>query len=595
MIALLGKAGPPDQALARAMLAAAPHRGPITALRTLGDAVVGAANRPGAADETVSVDGPVIAVLSGRLDNAADLRRELAAAGSAPAGPADADIVVAAFRVHGSEAPNRMRGCFAGVVTDGRALWCFRDHVGFRPLFYRDDPRAFVAASESRQVVVGAQSSEEPDLDVLVRIFYGDIPADTPAALKGASRLPQGSVLSRGEGGGVTIRRYWHPEELLESARLSPADVVDRFVQLMEQAAARSLTGRDAISLSGGLDSPTVAAFAAPEHVRRTGRPIGALSAVFPDLPSVDEQPYIEMVAERFGIELHTYRPRARALDDVESWCRLFGTPVPIVSVPEIADNHARAGRLGYDNLLTGDFAEFSFGTPVHLVSHLLTHGRWMALVRLLRAERWRGTSTRYLVGQLLSAFVPGGVANRYLRWRRLDAPHRIPDWLDARRINAEPYRTDLIPSPGQRWLRAQHSGLAGSTITMEADEVIGASVGVTIRRPLADVDLWEFFMSLPAEVKCPDLRFKNLVRGMMRGRLPDGILDRRRKTVFDEHVMTQVDYPALQRLLVEPRHRLPGVDYGRLAQRIAQQDLNRFDWQWAKDLAVTHAFLNAW
>src|SRR5438093_6536616 len=50
----------------------------------------------------------------------------------------------------GPDAPNRMRGCFAGIVTDGTAVWCFRDHAGFRPLFYRDDPAAFVAASEPR-------------------------------------------------------------------------------------------------------------------------------------------------------------------------------------------------------------------------------------------------------------------------------------------------------------------------------------------------------------------------------------------------------------------------------------------------------------
>jgi asparagine synthase (glutamine-hydrolysing) len=80
-----------------------------------------------------------------------------------------------------------------------------------------------------------------------------------------------------------------------------------------------------------------------------------------------------------------------------------------------------------------------------------------------------------------------------------------------------------------------------------------------------------------------------------LRGILPDEILDRKRKTLFNDHVMTQVDYPTLKRLLVNPRHRLPAVDYTRLAQRIEQQDMNRFDWFWAKDLAWIHAFLNAW
>jgi hypothetical protein len=316
---------------------------------------------------------------------------------------------------------------------------------------------------------------------------------------------------------------------------------------------------------------------------------------VFPDLPTVDERHYIEIVAERFDIELHTRRPGARALDDVEAWCRLFASPIPIVSVPELADNHQWASRLGYDNLLTGDFAEFAMGSPMHLVSHLLTHGRWRALGRVLLAEHRRGVRPRRLVGHMLATFVPGGLATRSMRWRGLDAPERIPDWLDARRVNETPFRADLLPSGRHRWLAAQRAGLEGSTITMEADEVCAAMAGVSVRRPFADVDLWEFFLSLPAEIKCPDLRFKSLARRLLRGTLPDEILDRRRKTVFDDHVMKQVDYPTLRHLLVTPDYQMPGVDYGRLAQRIERQDFNRFDWFWAKDLAVIHAFLRAW
>jgi asparagine synthase (glutamine-hydrolysing) len=595
MIAILAKSGRPSEELARKMLATAPHRGPCIELRILGNCVVGIAHRPDFVDAALSTDGPFLAALSGRLDNSAELHHELTAAGFAPASSSDADVVAAAFRAFGDDAPNRMRGAFAGIVTDGTRVRCFRDHIGFRPLFYRDDARAFTAASEARQVVVGAGIVEEPDLDVLGRILYERMPADTPAALKGVARLPQATILSVSAERCAAVRRYWHPFELLESARLRPSDVRDRFIELLDQAVARSMTGKDVILLSGGLDSPAVAAFAAPEHRHRTGKAIGALSAVFPDLPSVDERDYIEIVTGHFGIELHTYRPRARALDDVERWTRLFGTPVPIVSVPEIADNHARARRLGYENLLTGDFAEFTFGSPMHLPAHLLTHRRWGALARLVVAEHRRGGSRRALARELLATFVPGRLANRYLRWRRLDVPERIPEWLDSRRVNEVPYRSDLLPAPNRRWLTAQHSGLEGSTITMEADEICAALAGVTIRRPFADIDLWEFFLGLPAEVKCPDLRFKNLARGMLRGVLPDPILDRRRKTYFDDHSLSQVDYPALRRLLVNPRHRMPGVDYERLSRRIDQQDFNRFDWTWAKDLAGIHAFLGAW
>lgn len=577
------------------MLAAAPHRGSCVELRVLGSCVLGIANRPDFVDATLSVEGAVVAAVAGRLDNAAELHRTVTAAGFPPASSAAADVVVAAFRAFGPDAPNRMRGLLAGLVTDGATLWCFRDHIGFRPLFYRDGPRTFVAASEPRQVVVGAELPEEPNLETLEQILYGRLPANAPAALKGVSRLPQASTLTVSSARGATARRYWHPAQRLETARLSPASVRERFVELLGQAVARCLTGLDVVSLSGGLDSPAVAAFAAPEHHRRTGRPLAALSAVFPDLPTVDERRYIELVTDRCGMQLHTYRPGARTLDDVEQWCRLLGGPVPIVSVPEFSENYRLARRLGYDNILTGEFAELAFGSPRHAMAHLLTRGRLRALARLVATERRRGASWRRLTRQLADGFVPGRLASWYVRWQGLDAPQRIPDWLDHHKVDQVPYRTDLLPPSRLRWSGEQLAAFEGCTITMEADELCAALAGITVRRPFADIDLWEFFLSLPAQVKCPDLRHKSLVRRLLRGTLPDAILDRRDKTAFDDHFMSQIDYATMERLLVRPRHRVAGVDYRRLAGRLERRDFNRFDWFWAQDLTRIHAFLNEW
>jgi hypothetical protein len=115
------------------------------------------------------------------------------------------------------------------------------------------------------------------------------------------------------------------------------------------------------------------------------------------------------------------------------------------------------------------------------------------------------------------------------------------------------------------------------------------------VRRPFADIDLWEFFLSLPAEIKYPDLRSKTLVRRLLRGRIPDRILDRRDKTLFNDHVMSQVDYPVLRQFLLEPEHRVRGVDYERLAERLEREDFNLVDWRWAYDLVRVHAFLHRW
>ena len=595
MIGILGKSAPPDDALARRALAAVPHPTPDITLRRIGSCLLGIATRPDFVDTSLSSNGNLIAALSGRIDNAADLRRELIAAGNVPASSSDADVVVAAFRAFGPDVVNRFRGAFAGILSDGRTLWCFRDHVGFKPLFYRDDPASFVVAGESRPVAVGSQITQEPDLRVMEWIMFTGMPSHTPTALKGVLRVPQGAVMTVSAERDLSAKKYWRPWELLETARLSADDAQERCVELLAQATVRSVTGKDVVFLSGGLDSPTVAAYAAPEHLRRTGRPIGALSAVFPDLPAVDESAYIKLVAERFGMDLHTYRPTARALDDVEAWCERFATPVPTLSIPEVWDAYSRARQLGYQNVITGEFAELTYGKWPHELAHLLAHGRLRALLTVMAAEHERGASRRDLVLDAMTALVPGRLANWYFARKGLRGMNDLPDWLDKSRFNVGTPRSDFLPSPRRRWRDLQTGGTEGSTITMEADAICGVMAGVTIRRPLADIDLWEFFISLRAEIKFPVLQWKALARRALRGVVPDEILDRPKKTLFNDHVMKQLDYPALRRLVLAPRHRIPGVDYERLAVHLEREDLGFHEWIRVRELARCHAFLNAW
>jgi asparagine synthase (glutamine-hydrolysing) len=578
------------------MLAAAPHLGSDFAVQTCGNCLLGVSNKSDFIDSTISTSGPYMAAFSGTLDNAAELAQALTLAGHPPVSPALADVVVSAFKAFGDQSPKRMRGAFIGIVTDGHKLCCFRDHIGLKPIFYRDEPRAFFAATEPKQIIAGASLAREPDFSVLEQIFYGRMPSDMPSAMKGVSRLPQATCLTANGAGTGTPHRYWNPAELLETARFTAEEVGDRFSELFAQAVARSLTGNDVIMLSGGIDSPAVAGFAAPQHLERTGRPISALSAVFPDLPSVDESKYINLVANYLGIDLHTYRIQARVLDDLKNWCQLLDGPVPTVAVPQIAEYAALARQLGFRNILGGELAEFLFTFDSHIYGHLLLHRRWNALLSLMLTERRRGVSWKKMAFQLFDSLPPGRLATWYLHMRGLDHPERIPDWLDPRKVHAEaPYRTDLLEPIHRRWSALQLVAFNGCTISMEAGELCSALYGVKSRRPFADVDLWEFFLSLPAEVKFPDLRSKTLVRRFLRGKVPAAIVDRRDKTVFDDHVMAQIDYPTLRQFLVNPKHRLPGVNYRHLADRIERQDFTRLDWFWANDLVRIHAFLSLW
>src|SRR4029453_2319068 len=170
--------------------------------------------------------------------------------------------------------------------------------------------------------------------------------------------------------GPVGTRPYWDPESLRETARLSAADAAERFRHLLDQAVRRALTGHDVVSLSGGIDSPPIATFAARGDVRRGGRPIPAVSAVYPSFPESDESHYIELVAAALKLPLHTYEPGPQRLEGLEDGVALSHSPWSTWSPEGTAERCLHAQRLGSRTILSGQFAEQASRIPAFSVTH---------------------------------------------------------------------------------------------------------------------------------------------------------------------------------------------------------------------------------
>lgn len=569
------------------MALAAPHRGSSIESMVHGRVALAIANddRP---DAVLAMDGSLAVAFVGSLDNARELRAELTPPGGPPPDDTVVAIVAAAYRASGDDFPARLRGVFAGIVTDGDRLVAFRDHLGYRPLFHRVAGADAFVATEAKQVVAGAGISREPDLDVVRRIFHNRTDDDMPSALRGVERLPKASVLVIADGS-ARRTRYWNPAALLETRRLSSSDLQDRFDELMTQAVTRAMTGPDVVSLSGGIDSPAIAAYAAPLHLARYGTPLEALTVVYPRYPSVDERRYVKPLAERFGLPLHMYEQETNALADIDRWVALTDSPYRSAALAQYAEDYERARALGFRTVLSGEHAEFVIGMEWSRIGHYATHGRISPLLREFRLRRAAGRSW-WSIGRLLArSLAPDRVmdARRALERNRFST---TPSWVDRRGI--APVESVAVR---ERWRRLQLTAFIGPGISLEAEEVCQAVTGVRSRKPWTDIDLWELFLRLPADQKFPDLQSKSLVRELLRGRVPDFILDRQDKTVFDEAGLANVDLERLRRHLSDPAIRIAGVDYRELQRRLDFGNLGTIDYGWARNLATVHAFLAQW
>lgn len=587
LVAYLDRSSTPDDRRAEAMLRVVDHRGSARRTGLVGRCALGVSGED-ATDPlaTLVVEDGWGAVVAGAIDNVEELAEALYLEG--PRTPAR--VALALVRARGPEAVRELRGPFSVAVTDGRRLWAARDHLGFRSLFFRAEPARLLVATDAAQVLAGAGLSPEPDLEVVEAIYFGEYDHGTPCALRGVSRLAKAELVSFGDGG-IERHRYWRPEELLETAEGDDDELGERFDAAMTQAASRVLTGSDAVSLSGGIDSPTVAAFAAPLHRERFGRALPALSVVYPDLPSVDERPYIEEVAAMLGLSLETYEETAREFDGIEEVVRIMSEPVPRYFVAEAAEHYRRARALGYRSLLTGELVEWVASRKDFFPSHLLLHGRWGALRRHLAAQRARGVRWRWLIRELAASFEAPVIQ----RWRALHGRARVPvpPWIDEGRFRRVAAR-HVVPAR-RRWLDLQVALFRGVGIPEQAQDAVQDWCGVRVRPLFGDVDVCEFFVSLPAERKFPETRRKGFIVRRMRGRVPDSILDRERKTVFNDAVLRRADYDAMKRFLVAPEIRLRGIDYETLADRLEAGAMDIVELEYTKNLAAIHAFLSRW
>jgi asparagine synthetase B (glutamine-hydrolysing) len=568
------------------MLDAVPHRGRNVVVRSRGTCGLGVAFLEDRNDTSLAEGSGLLVAVCGSFDNRAELAASWGIQGASPA-----EIVLAGYHRLGDDLPKVLRGRFSVVLTDGSLVRAFRDHVGFAPLYYREQGAELFLATEVKQILAGSRLPREPEADFLESLLYGRHEDETLCALRGVRRLPQGCILLAAPNG-VWWSRYWHPEELLETARLSSDDVHSRFDELMTQAVARALTTQTVIALSGGIDSTALAAYAGPEHRKRYDRPLAALSAVYPGLPTIDERASVELAARDLGLEPYVYRPTARPLDGLRDFVRQCDGPAPS-SFARPAEMYLTARSLGFRTMINGNYAELvtDVGQP-HLVTHLARACRSAALRALFRRERARGMALGAIARQTARAFIPSIFLDAYDR-RRLHG-NRGPDWLDQGRFGW--WSPRQVATLG-RWCQTQLVSFYIPRLAVEADEIQQALSGVDVRWPWMDVDLWEFFLSLPAETKYPDLRpRKLLVRNLLRGKIPDPILDRQEKVVIDEAAMKKlIDYEFLRTVLTDPAERIAGVDYIRLGEHLRREDLPARDFRYMRNLAAIHVFLEEW
>ena len=559
VVAVFNRDGAPvDRCLLDRMTTFLSFRGPdarrVQALNDvgLGHTLLETSGAPAGEDQPFTLDGRTWIVADARVD----ARRELVAALRAQghedlaASATDVELILRAYHAWGEDCVAHVLGDFMFVVWDPshRHLFGARDHLGVKPFFYAELGPSVVVSNMLDCVRLHPQTSRDlHDPAIADFLLFGVNQDSGTTSFRDIRRLPAAHAITWTTHA-PRCRRYWTLpiEEPIHFKR--EGDYADRFRELLSAALRDRLrTRRLAVLMSGGLDSPTLAATALRVLREEPSEfSLQAITSVYDRLIPDSERYYAGLVAEHLRIPIR-YDVRDDEIS-IAQWDQItVHTPEPVDNPPAFAASvkfyaaAAADARVflygeGPDNALRYEWRPY--------LSHLLAGGH---IARLMRA-----VSADLLMHRRLPFW---SSIRRIARPRRAHAPWlgAFPEWL-AHEFATRCQCRDRWEAQRPSWSSHPTKPAAYGSLNdvrwqslLEGCDLSGAMGRAEIRHPFLDLRVLQYMLALPAMPWCRD---KAIIRRTMRTELPRQVLRRRKASIEQNPDFERVKASGLPRLV---------------------------------------------
>jgi asparagine synthase (glutamine-hydrolysing) len=532
----------PDQVKRQTDLIA--HRGPDDAGVHV-DGPVGLGHRrlsivdlsPAGHQPMASADGALWVVFNGEIYNHAALRDQLGGFGHAFKSGTDTEVILAAYRQWGEACVERFDGMWGFALWDAlqRRLFCSRDRLGIKPFYYALTRQGFAFGSEIKAVLASGLVEARPQHDELrLQLVYRSRTSTDATCFRDIVQLPPASnaVLVDNR---LECRPYWRASDYLHRRGSAGDDgaVAGEFLEQLGQAVASHLRADVPVGacLSGGLDSGTLVALAAPT----LPRPLRTFSITYPGT-RFDESRWIHALHRHVGnLDGSESTPDGTDLVEVlerSTWH--FEEPVWGGSVYSWWHVMKAVNAGGIKVVLNGQGAdELLAGYPRYYPTYLrqlLRQGRLQSFSRNFEGFRVQqdGMPRGALVRELMTPFWPGwlrSLGRTVGRGSAFDDRFLSPHLRGLRSPAAEAGARRAFSDLDQHLL----SDLTSTRLPelLQAEDRFSMAFSIESRVPFLDHRFVEWALALPPEQKIRAGVTKVALRNAMRGRLPDITVDR--------------------------------------------------------------------
>ena len=526
------------------------HRGPDqrgvfrSSFVSMGAARLKIIDLQGGDQPIVTEDGDTAIVFNGEIYNHLELRCELEKLGHRFHSHSDTETVLHAFVEWDTECFSRLRGMFAIALWTKslRRLVLARDRMGIKPLYIARHGEDLFFGSELKTIFVHPEFERRlslAGLDCYLSLNYVPCPW---TLVQGIEKLPPGQWLEWIDG--ITrVETYWSlPAGPIRERSLGMA--CEELDSLLQQSVREHMLSDVPLGLwlSGGIDSSTVLHYAAAA----SSRPIKTLSVSFHGR-SFDETAYIRSAAKQYGTDHQEFdlNPGADLRGAIEEFAYYSDEPssdagaLPVWFLSKMSKAEVTVA-------LSGEGADELFGGYLtYRANQLARPMRWLpkwtlraglGLARLLPVSDDK-ISREYMVKRFLGgSLMPPERAHVY--WNGTFSEDEV------RSLSAVPLPDPLESILGElRESPAAHDGVSPylwwdqkyflpDDILNKVDRMSMAH-SLEVRPPFLDHRIVEFAASLPPLLKIQGSRQKIVLKEMMKKRLPEAIL-RRKKVGFD-------------------------------------------------------------
>lgn len=499
-------------------------------------------------------DGRFTIVFNGEIYNHAQLRVELEAKGYRYRSRSDTETILYGYREWGVGLLTKMVGMWDLAIWDDdrKELFCARDRVGIKPLYYTHRDGRFIFGSEIKSILQHSSVRASVNFGEMANYLCFSMSSDLSTMFEGIHKLPAGHYAILTADNTLTTKRYWSPMEAgTPYTRMSEQEIIAEIMRLLRQAVKDRMMSDVpfGVFLSGGIDSSTNVALMA----ELMDRPVDTFSVGFKELEKYNEMEYARKVAKQFGtnhrevlIDHNDALPVLETLVWHEDEPNGDPVCIPLYFLSKLTRES------GTTVIQVGEGSDEQFvGYPWMIREYKFYKTYWKlftALPQFARQLAYNIAKPFFSArGQFLALdYVRRGAEEEELYWGgAVDIPpaylqhilgkqtrnivgipsemnHRIHKYISARQKNPN----DFI----QRMAMFELTHRLPELLLMRVDKMTMAH-SLEARVPFLDHRLVEFSMTIPSEIKLPAMNeTKRLLKKGVSGILPSEIINRRKQ-----------------------------------------------------------------